>query len=82
MGNHEYCTDCGASDFHFGRPCNPERLAKETARKKEIEDRTVRLNEAAARVCKELVGLGYPAKIGEYGHVVIEKWNLTDTRFA
>lgn len=23
MGNHEYCTTCGESDFHLGQPCNP-----------------------------------------------------------
>lgn len=23
MGNHEFCVDCGASDFHNGEPCDP-----------------------------------------------------------
>ena len=28
MGNHEYCTECGATDFHLGRPCDPKRKAE------------------------------------------------------
>lgn len=28
MGNHEFCSKCHDDDFHYGRPCNPELLAK------------------------------------------------------
>lgn len=28
MGNHEYCVDCGMNDFHHGKPCLPEHVAK------------------------------------------------------
>lgn len=35
MGNHEYCTECGASDFHLGRPCNPALKAKHQAEEME-----------------------------------------------
>jgi len=78
MGNHEYCTECGASDFHYGQPCNPKRLAKQKAHDKACADRVKRWEAAAERVCKELLARGYPAKIGNYGHVVIEKWDLSD----
>jgi len=27
MGNHEFCEDCGASNFHLGEECDPERKA-------------------------------------------------------
>jgi hypothetical protein len=50
MGNHEYCTDCGANDFHHGRPCDPDRLAKKKA-KEDIQ------NKAQADALKRLVAL-------------------------
>lgn len=78
MGNHEYCMDCGASDFHHGRPCNPERLAAEQTRQQEIKDRVKSLDKSAERVCAALVALGYPAKIGQFGHIVLEKWDLKE----
>jgi hypothetical protein len=28
MGNHEFCTECGESDFHYGVSCNPEKRQK------------------------------------------------------
>ncbi len=31
MGNHEYCPDCGASDFHIGEPCNENDLRRHRA---------------------------------------------------
>jgi hypothetical protein len=33
MGNHEYCIDCGESDFHHGRPCDPVKVARIKAEK-------------------------------------------------
>lgn len=36
MGNHEYCSDCGANDFHHGRPCD---LAQYAKRQRECEAR-------------------------------------------
>lgn len=32
MGNHEFCTECGESDFHHGRPCDPVKKATYQAR--------------------------------------------------
>ena len=34
MGNHEYCSNCGESDFHRGQPCDPAKVAarQETGR--------------------------------------------------
>jgi hypothetical protein len=45
MGNHEYCTECGASDFHNGVSCEqayPEKWAekeKERKAKQAVADR-------------------------------------------
>jgi hypothetical protein len=76
MGNHEYCVDCGASDFHLGSPCEPELLAAEQSRQKAAKAYIERKDRAAKRVCAELLKLGYPARIGNCGHVIIEKWDL------
>jgi len=76
MGNHEYCTDCGASDFHLGRPCDPTAKAAEQERTRKAEERHERLKTKAIKVCAELVALGYPARIGAYDAVVIEIWDL------
>jgi len=43
MGNHEYCTDCGANSYHHGEPCDPGRLAvMEEQRQKGAEARRIR----------------------------------------
>lgn len=39
MGNHEYCVECGANDFHLGEPCRPEDLARANAWRTEIAKR-------------------------------------------
>jgi predicted nucleic acid-binding Zn-ribbon protein len=46
MGNHEFCTECGASDFHHGRECDPKRKAEYEARnQKAIEEAVQRRNQ-------------------------------------
>jgi hypothetical protein len=47
MGNHEYCGNCGESDFHYGRPCDPARVAIREARDKERKLKTERCLEKA-----------------------------------
>lgn len=76
MGNHEYCVDCGVSDFHFGRPCNPKLVAKEQERQRVIDAIVVTHEQRALEVVSELKRLGYPAEIGNYGDIVISKWDL------
>jgi len=39
MGNHEFCEDCHANDFHNGRPCNPEAKAKVDAANAAVAER-------------------------------------------
>lgn len=46
MGNHEYCVDCGENDFHYGRPCNPEKVAVVQAEKQKRQKKS----EAIAKV--------------------------------
>lgn len=44
MGNHEYCSSCGESDFHYGYPCDPKKLArqqKERAAQKERQEKLI-----------------------------------------
>lgn len=45
MGNHEYCVNCGESDFHYGRKCNPKLVAQRIAKEKqEFEDHEARVD--------------------------------------
>jgi len=81
MGNHEYCINCESSDFHNESPCDPEKLAKAVARRKEVEECNKKVDAAVQRVCQALVTLGYPAKIGSYGNIVIERWDLLSVRW-
>lgn len=44
MGNHEYCENCVENNFHYGRPCDPKKVAtinKLKAAKKSEEDKRV-----------------------------------------
>lgn len=52
MGNHEYCEDCGESDFHLHWPCDPVKLAK---KKREEEDWEEKKKDAKSKA-KDIVG--------------------------
>lgn len=52
MGNHEFCSGCGASDFHSGMSCQeayPERWAE---KEKERKAKQAIIDKEAARVAK------------------------------
>lgn len=76
MGNHEYCTDCGLSSFHYGKPCPPKAYARHQKLKLEIEEYNAKLNKAARALCDKLKAEGLPAKLNEYGHVFISKFDI------
>jgi hypothetical protein len=77
MGNHEYCSACGASHFHAEGECIPEEKARMDFEKRAIDQRTKLANTRAEQVVMKLRSMGYTqAKLNEYGHVVIEKWTL------
>src|SRR3989338_7784097 len=45
MGNHEFCINCGANDFHEGTPCDPKRVrAYETELKNSYEQKSKMYN--------------------------------------
>lgn len=80
MGNHEYCTDCGANDFHHGRPCDPERLAKkkseqvarDVARDKAIK----RLEALELQLEKQGIKVGWDySSDGEPNGLIINWWD-------
>jgi hypothetical protein len=80
MGNHEYCTECGLSSFHYGKPCPAEAYEKHQADKRKQEAREQAADKAAAKLMGTLKDMGYEAEINYYGHVQIEKWSLIDGR--
>jgi hypothetical protein len=47
MGNHEYCTGCGESDFHLGQPCDPVKKAAFQAREPQVDLRIPELRGSA-----------------------------------
>ena len=76
MGNHEFCTECGESNFHHHRPCDPERKMRYEEEKRKIKNRKERADQAVIKIVKKLKELGYEAEIDEYGHIIIDKWSL------
>jgi hypothetical protein len=78
MGNHEYCEECGASDFHYNKPCNPERKAKFQAEQDKLYAREQQAEKAAKKAVKKLQKLGYKAKTDQYGNIVIDKWSFLE----
>lgn len=66
MGNHEFCTECGANDFHNGFPCDPERkvkwVAEQAAQSCKVIANTILLTELQ----KYLKEFGIKAEIAEY----------------
>lgn len=76
MGNHEFCTDCGASDYHLGSDCNPKEKAAYQAGLKAVADYATLHDSKAKKLVKKLKSQGIPAKIGAYGSIEISKWDL------
>lgn len=80
MGNHEYCEECGANDFHMGRPCDPERLAKkksEQAARNIVKDKAIKKLEALELQLEKqgiIVGWDYSFD-GEPNGLVINWWD-------
>jgi len=59
MGNHEYCMECGESDFHRGRPCDPKKLVKKDRERAEQKAYEQQLTVAAKVLQKELEANGH-----------------------
>lgn len=76
MGNHEYCSECGESDFHYNQPCDPETKRKHKLNENITEEKYQKALTKALEICEQLVRMGYAAKINSLGDVVISKWSL------
>ena len=73
MGNHEYCVDCGESDFHWGKPCNPEKVAARQA----IERRDAeRKKLGVGKMIDILDKLKVQYQVDENGHATFYWWDF------
>ena len=73
MGNHEYCVDCGASDFHHGQTCQeayPEGYAETQKLRAERAEERKRGRVLLEQFKKKLEdwGLGYVSVNSEDGY--------------
>lgn len=82
MGNHEYCTGCGASDFHSGQSCEeayPEGFKRKQAEKIIEEKTSINGTLAAKRLIALLKKEGWPAQVQwAGGHVQVYTFDLCD----
>jgi hypothetical protein len=80
MGNHEWCEECQSSSFHYGKPCDPVKVARVKAARDEHARLEARANEAAVKLVESLRGLGLEAQFDSWNpqHVTISKWTLVD----
>ena len=76
MGNHEYCPDCGESDFHYERPCNPIKKALMNRKKREAESAKQEQMEYLKNVViPELAKLHITAEMTRLG-IEVRYWNV------
>jgi hypothetical protein len=64
MANHEMCPDCGASNRHPYRECDPRLLAEHQAWEARILERQLRAEAAAKALLERLLKEGLPARLG------------------
>lgn len=76
MGNHEFCTECHENDFHYGRPCDPEKRAKVVAAEEAAEKARKVGAKNLQRLADWLYGLGLDVEIG--GHYESEEITIRD----
>lgn len=76
MGNHEYCVDCGESNFHYNRPCDPYKLAamqaERAAQAKHKENGLYKLR----LIQLALVNLGVASEIDTLDRLLIRYYDL------
>lgn len=70
MGNHEYCDECGESDFHYGRPCDP---AKKAAHQAEQAANQKRADQETKRITQLLDSVGLKYDLTRYG-IIVRPW--------
>jgi hypothetical protein len=68
MGNHEFCELCEESNFHYGRPCDPVKVAQVQANAKAYEQR----KQAGIRRLRLLLdSLQLKYEIDTYGRAIV-----------
>ena len=68
MGNHEFCEDCGESDFHLHRPCDPKKVA---ARKAEAKKQGEEQQQCIGKMKLELEKAGIKYRLDRYGNAIV-----------
>lgn len=68
MGNHEYCEDCGESNFHLNRPCDPAKVA---ARKKQSARAEKTKQGCINRMKSALADAGINYTLDSYGNAIV-----------
>ena len=54
MGNHEFCTECGESDFHWGRPCNEKKRKEQQDRRQSAKNNRIKRHERTLELLRAL----------------------------
>lgn len=91
MGNHEFCSRCHASDFHYGQTCEqayPEKLARAEKERAERKQQSLDGGAACRALLAKLRKMKIPAEIEEHRFedgelvttVVIKGHNLIGNR--
>jgi len=72
MGNHEWCEHCETSDFHYGYPCDPERLRVIKERKDAYKIQADKAKIELAKLTRSLEKKKIKCTHNEHGDLVIE----------
>lgn len=76
MGNHEYCGECGASDFHYNRPCNPKTKAAFQAELEKHELAVAARKKTVADLAEAIMKVFPQAKFTiQDGHAMLKWWD-------
>ncbi len=78
MGNHEFCTDCHESNFHYGRPCDPVKKASVEWETQVRADRQKKQRARLAVICTFLKLNDIPARLEDGDDkIVIHGYDLS-----
>jgi hypothetical protein len=68
MGNHEFCSRCHASDFHYGKSCEeayPEKLAQTLKENERIKQNIAEARDKVVKIVAALRRKNIPAELEE-----------------
>lgn len=78
MGNHEFCEKCYENDFHWGRPCDPVKVAEVQSELEKIS-KLAKIRKERLLDIKELLNIsGFESHFNAYNELIVTGYLINE----